>query len=71
LYRVVTSDEMWMYFDDPNCKNSSTNTGQSSTLQPVHNTYENKALLYIWLDNGRAVYHKLLKFVEMIDTDNN
>ena len=29
LYRVVTSDEKWIYFGNPKCKKSSTDPGQS------------------------------------------
>lgn len=69
LYRVVTGDKKWIYFDNPKRRKSWVEPGQPSTSQPVRNIRGKKALLCIWWDSRGTVYYELLKPGETISGD--
>jgi len=61
LYRIVTGDERWIYFENPKCKKSSVSPGQPSTLTAKPNRFGKKRMLCVWWDQEGVVYHELLK----------
>jgi len=61
LYRIITGDEKWIYFDNPKRKKSWIDPGQPSVSQAVRTIHGNKALLCIWWDQKEAIYYELLK----------
>jgi len=61
LYRIITGDEKWVYFDNPKRKKSWVDPGQPSVSQAVRTIHGNKALLCIWWDQKGAIYYELLK----------
>jgi len=49
LYKIITGDEKWIFFDKPERRKSWTDPGQSSTSTPRPNIYAKKVLLLLYL----------------------
>jgi len=62
LHRIVTSDEKWIYYDNPK-------PDHTSTWSPKSNTHDSKLLLCIWWDQMGVIYYELLKPNEIITGD--
>lgn len=69
LWRIVTGDEKWIYFDNPKRKKSWVDPGQPSTSQPKRNIHGQKVMLCIWWDQQGVVYYELLKPNETVTAD--
>lgn len=65
LWRIVTGDEKWIYYDNPKRKKSWVSPGEPSTSTPKRN----KVMLCIWWDQQGVVYYELLKPGETVTGD--
>lgn len=69
LWRIVTGDEKWIYYDNPKRKKSWVDPGQPSTSQPKRNIHGHKVMLCIWWDQQGVLYYELLKPNETVTAD--
>jgi len=69
LWRIVTGDKKWIYFDNPKRKRSWVDPGQPSTSTPKQNIHGHKIILCIWWDMQSVVYYELLRPNESITGD--
>ncbi|GFV33378.1 mariner Mos1 transposase [Trichonephila clavipes] len=69
LHRIVTGDEKWIYFENPNCNRSYVGTGKSSISTARPNRFGRKTMLCIFWDQEGPIYYELLKPSETVDTD--
>ena len=69
LWRIVTGDEKWIFFNNPKRKESWVDPGQPSISTPKRNIHGHKAMLCIWWDMEGVVYYELLKPNETITTE--
>jgi len=70
LHRIVTSDEKWIYFENPKRKRSWVTPGELSTSIARPNRYGQKTMLRIWWDEKGVIYYKLLKPGETVNIMN-
>jgi len=61
LWRIVTGNEKWIYFDNPKRKRSWVDSGQPSTSTPKRNIHSHKTMFCIWWDMQGVVYYELLR----------
>lgn len=66
LWRIVTGDEKWIFFDNPKRPHSWVDPGQPATSTPKRNIHGHKTLLCIWWDQEGVVYYELLQPNETI-----
>jgi transposase len=66
LHRIVTGDEKWIHYDNPERKKSWVKRGQPSTSKAKPNIHGSKLMLCIWWDQLGAVYYELLQPNESI-----
>ena len=69
LHRIVTGDEKWIYFSNPNRKRSWLNPGEPSKPHPKQNIHGHKVLLCIWWDMHGVLFYELLKPSETITAE--
>lgn len=69
LYRIVTGDEKWIYYHNPNRKRSWVDPGEPGSSQPKRNIHDHKVLLCIWWDMQGVLYYELLKPSETVTAD--
>ncbi|GBP16996.1 Mariner Mos1 transposase [Eumeta japonica] len=68
LHRIVTGDEKWVHYDNPNAENHGiSRPASTSTTKP--NIHGSKVMLSIWWDQLGVVYYELLKSTERITGD--
>ena len=60
LHQIVTSDEKWIYFQNPKRKKSWVNPGEASTSTARPNRYGKKTILCVWWDQKGVIYYELL-----------
>ena len=61
LYRIVTRDEKWIYFENPKRKKSWLSPGEVGPSTPRPNRFGRKTMLCVWWDQCGVVYFELLK----------
>ena len=71
LHQIVTSNEKWIYFENPKHKRSWITPGEPSTSTARPNRYERKTMLCIWWDQKVVIYYELLKPGETVNTASN
>lgn len=69
LYRIVTGDEKWIFYDNPKRKKSWVSPGEPSTSTPRRNIHGHKVMLCIWWDSEGIVYYELLKPNETVNAE--
>ena len=69
LYRIVTGDEKWIYFENPKRKGSWVAPGEPPTSTTGPNRYERKTMLCVWWDQKGVIYYELLKPGEAVNTE--
>ena len=67
LYRIVTGDEKWIYYDNPKSKKSYVKPGPPAKSTAKPNIHGAKVMLCIWWDQKGVLYYKLLKSGETIN----
>lgn len=65
----MTGDEKWTYFENPKCRKSWVNPGNSSTTTARPNRFGKKTLLCVWWDQKGVKYCELLKPGENINNN--
>jgi len=68
LYRIVTGDEKWIYFENPKRKKSWLSPGEASPSTSRPNRFGKKTMLCVWWDQSGVVYYELLKPDETVNT---
>lgn len=69
LYRIVTGDEKWIYFENPKRKKLWLSPGEVSTSTAKPDRFGRKTMLCVWWDQKGIVYFELLKPGETVNTD--
>lgn len=69
LHRIVTGDEKWVSFDNPNRGKSWGYPGHASTSTARPNVHGGKVMLCIWWDQLGVLYYELLKPNETVTGD--
>ena len=69
LWKIVTGDEKWIYYDNPKRKKAWLDPGQPAPMVPKRNIHGKKALLCIWWDCKGVVYFELLKPGQTVTAD--
>lgn len=68
LYRIVTGDEKWIFFDNPKRKKSWVDPGKPGTSTARPNRFGKKTMLCVWWDQEGVVFYELLKPSETVNT---
>ncbi|GFS85896.1 mariner Mos1 transposase [Trichonephila clavipes] len=58
LYRIVTGDEKWIYFENPKWKKSWLSSGEAASSTPRPNRFGKMAMLCVWWDQSGIVYYE-------------
>lgn len=61
LWKIVTGDEKWIYYDNPTRKGEWVDRGQATSSTPQRNIHGHKLLLCIWWDQKGVLYYELLR----------
>lgn len=69
LWRIVTGDEKWVYFENPVRKRSWVNPGQPSTSTPKQEIHGKKVLLCMWWDIKGLLFYELLDPGETVTSE--
>ena len=66
LHWIVTSDEKWIYSENPKFIKSCVNTTQPLTTVVKLKSFESNSMLCIWWNQEGVVYYKLRKQNEIV-----
>lgn len=61
LWKIVTGDEKWIYYENPKRKKAYVDPGQPGPSQPKRGTHSSKVMLCIWWDIKGVLYYELLE----------
>lgn len=69
LYRIVTGDETWIYYENPVLKKQWLNPGQTPHATPKPDLHRKKVMLCIWWDSQGVLYYELLPEGQTVNAD--
>jgi len=69
LWKIVTGDEKWIYFEKPINRKQWLDPGQPSVSTPKPNIHGKKVMLCVWWDMKGILYYELLKPGEAINSE--
>lgn len=69
LWRIVTGDEKWIYFDNPKRETFWVDPGQSVPSTSKRDIHAQKVMLCIWWDEEGVAYYELLKPGETVNKE--
>lgn len=58
--RIVTSDEKWVYFRNPDTRNQWLDPGQAPEPVPKRGRYEHKVMLCVWWNCDGVIHHEFV-----------
>ena len=61
LWKIVTGDDKWIYFDNPSNIRQWLDPGQASVQTPKRNIHGKKVMLCVWWDIKGILYFELLQ----------
>lgn len=67
LWKIVTGDEKWIYYENPSKKKQWLDRGQPAIPSPKPDTHCKKVMLCVWWDMKGILYYELLKPCETIN----
>lgn len=69
LWRIVTGDETWVLYDNPDNKKQWIAKHQSPAMVPKRNIHSKKQMLCVWWDMKGILHHELLNPRQTITAD--
>lgn len=69
LRQIVTSDEKWIYFSNPDKKNQWLDVGQVGEPVPKRERFSKKALLCVWWNFEGVIHFELIPNSRTLDAD--
>jgi [histone H3]-lysine36 N-dimethyltransferase SETMAR len=66
---VLTSDEKWVYYENPVRHGEWRSPGQAPGTTPRRDLWARKAMLCIWWDYQGVVYYEVLNYGQILDAD--
>lgn len=69
LWKIVTGDEKWIYYENPKRKKSWVNPGEPPKMVVKPNRFGKKVMLCIWWDMKGVLYYELLKTGETVTAE--
>lgn len=61
LLNIITGDEKWIMFDNPDKKKSWLSPGEIPEPQPMPEVHQKKVMLCVWWDMKGIIYYELLE----------
>ena len=61
LHRIVTGDDKWLNYENPERKKSYVKPGQPGTSMPKRNIHGGKVMISIWWDQKGVIHHELFQ----------
>lgn len=69
LWKIVTGDEKWIYYDNPVYKKQWLTPGQAAQHTPLAEIHPKKVMLSVWWDQKGIIYYELLKPKQTVTAD--
>lgn len=69
LWKIVTGDEKWLYYDNPVNKKQWLDPGQAPLLCPKPEIHRKKVMLCVWWDSKGIIYYELLEPTKTVTAD--
>ena len=69
LWKIVTGDEKWIYYDNPTNKKQWLSPCQSATASPKPDIHRKKVMLCVWWDIKGIIYYELLEPKQTINAE--
>jgi histone-lysine N-methyltransferase SETMAR len=69
LWKIVTGDEKWLYYDNPVNKKQWLSPGQASLTTPKPEQHRKKVMLCVWWDQKGIIYYEILEPKQTVNAD--
>jgi len=69
LWKIVTGDEKWLYYDNPVNKKQWLSPGQAAEFAPMPDIHRKKVMLSVWWDQKGIIYYELLEPKQTVTAD--
>lgn len=69
IHRIVTSDEKWIYFTNPDKQNQWLDIGQVAQPVPKRERFSKKVLLCVWWNYEGVIHFELTENNQVVDAD--